>query len=599
MPIIAVQYATDPNWSPQAFKTALETEFSTFNLNFHSTPTAIFASISRHPNAHTDSFYTDPPTSISACTDAALFKKNDLTSTLGLPPSATYTSAQLITQAYLKWGPDLIHHIEGDFSLVIIDPRTNTCFAARDKMGIRPLFYSHTPTQITLSSHPKAVTIATPNATLDLVEAKKQIIKPLQNVHPLKKTTLFTHVYRLLPAHHLTWAQTEPLQTRYWTIATPLDSPTPTLNEAKAQFKTLLKDAITDKASHYPKVSIEISGGLDSGLIAAYLQKYAPAIQRIGVASGTTIKRPPEKYRFKKIEIDFATAMAKATQTPLKTFFLEDFGPHPEDQILTLSRWVWGCMGHSSTLLALRLYKHLQKEGIHGHFSGFGGDEFISSQASLIFKELRPTRPIKAHYERTLKLLRNHNFVPTLINKFKKKTAQKTQFSAQEALHPDYQHLIDPTPTHHQNSQDRERNYYDGHLAQLTQDRLETSYLAGHYYGLTFYFPLLHAPLVQFFHQLPVTYKHRHGQGRYLFIQALKGYLPNRLRLRKTKKPQTRSEGYHFKTKYIPTLLQKIPKPPLPPPTTWQKLPPPQLEREIMLAYYMFQFYCYVISVAK
>src|ERR1700687_5799726 len=63
-----------------------------------------------------------------------------------LPPGPrdhiTASSAELILHAYDAWGEACVEHLLGDFSFVIWDARQRRVFAARDHLGVRPLFYS-------------------------------------------------------------------------------------------------------------------------------------------------------------------------------------------------------------------------------------------------------------------------------------------------------------------------------------------------------------------------------------------------------------------------------------------------------------------------
>ncbi|HEV8187296.1 MAG TPA: asparagine synthetase B, partial [Pyrinomonadaceae bacterium] len=52
--------------------------------------------------------------------------------------------AELILNAYEKWGDDCVKHLLGDFAFAIWDERRQRLFCARDHFGVKPFFYTHT-----------------------------------------------------------------------------------------------------------------------------------------------------------------------------------------------------------------------------------------------------------------------------------------------------------------------------------------------------------------------------------------------------------------------------------------------------------------------
>ena len=57
----------------------------------------------------------------------------------------SHTDTEIILAAYAQWGKDCLHHLNGMWAFVIFDRETNTIFAARDRFGIKPLYYWYSP----------------------------------------------------------------------------------------------------------------------------------------------------------------------------------------------------------------------------------------------------------------------------------------------------------------------------------------------------------------------------------------------------------------------------------------------------------------------
>jgi asparagine synthase (glutamine-hydrolysing) len=69
----------------------------------------------------------------------------------------THSDTETILKAYAVWGEDCLSHFNGMFAFVLHDPRTNKLFAARDRMGKKPLYYYHDRQTLVFGSEPKAL----------------------------------------------------------------------------------------------------------------------------------------------------------------------------------------------------------------------------------------------------------------------------------------------------------------------------------------------------------------------------------------------------------------------------------------------------------
>lgn len=176
------------------------------------------------------------------------------------------SSTELILHAYAAWGEDCLEYLLGDFSFVIWDGRRRRVFAARDHLGVRPLFYSQIGECLLVSN------------TLDCIRQIPIVSGKLndraigdfllvgQNQHPSE--TYFTAIQRLPVAHRLI-ARAEGLRTeRYWTL--PIDEPLyyRRTGDYVDRFHELLRLAVRDRLPDGP-LGVFMSGGLDSPAVAA------------------------------------------------------------------------------------------------------------------------------------------------------------------------------------------------------------------------------------------------------------------------------------------------------------------------------------------
>src|SRR5687768_7065581 len=70
---------------------------------------------------------------------------------------AAARDAELVLAAYARWGPGCAERLVGDFAFAVWDARARTLFAARDPMGVRPLYYHCSARLVALASELKAL----------------------------------------------------------------------------------------------------------------------------------------------------------------------------------------------------------------------------------------------------------------------------------------------------------------------------------------------------------------------------------------------------------------------------------------------------------
>lgn len=174
--------------------------------------------------------------------------------------------AALVLHAYHAWGEGCIDHLLGDFAFVIWDGRQQLLFAARDPMGVKPLFYVRRSSTLAISNtlnclrlHPAVSETLNPDAIRSYLAT---------GTNSLLGSTAFADIQRLPPAHTLTISEGALNLRQYWTLAQPepLDEARPDI--IVETFRGLLEKAVTDRL-RTDRVAVLMSGGLDSPSLAA------------------------------------------------------------------------------------------------------------------------------------------------------------------------------------------------------------------------------------------------------------------------------------------------------------------------------------------
>lgn len=185
----------------------------------------------------------------------------------------TDTDTEVVLALYEEYGAKCLEMINGQFAFAIWDTRSELLFLARDRVGIRPLFYSQYDGKFSFASEIKAL-FADPAMPRELDrEALSQIFTFWTTITP---KTAFRGVYELPPGHYMTVSAAgiaEP--TAFWSIPYVAEDARwqGTYVEAEEELRSLLKDAVRLRLRADVPVGAYLSGGLDSSILTALIAK--------------------------------------------------------------------------------------------------------------------------------------------------------------------------------------------------------------------------------------------------------------------------------------------------------------------------------------
>jgi asparagine synthase (glutamine-hydrolysing) len=177
------------------------------------------------------------------------------------------TDAEVIIYAYREWGRESLSRLNGMFAFAIWDAEDESLFIARDRLGIKPLYYADTPAGFAFASEIKALyAIAGFDRSVDLA-ALDQFMTFLWTPDP---HTAFRGVYKLPPAHYLVYKEGRAEVFEYWDLKFDEDY---SLNEdewAEAVREQVERSVRAQMISDVP-LGAFLSGGLDSSTITALM----------------------------------------------------------------------------------------------------------------------------------------------------------------------------------------------------------------------------------------------------------------------------------------------------------------------------------------
>jgi asparagine synthase (glutamine-hydrolysing) len=181
------------------------------------------------------------------------------------------SDSENILHAYEEWGPGCLGRFNGMWAFALWDEGTRRLFLARDRLGIKPLYYWWDGQQLIFGSEIKAL-LAHPAVAVEPNGAA--IAQYFQAMHLGGDHTWFQGIHRLLPGHYLTVDASGLHIRRYWDLPAAEDPPG-VRSEADyiAEVRALLADAVRIHLRSDVPVGAHLSGGVDSSAVVALISR--------------------------------------------------------------------------------------------------------------------------------------------------------------------------------------------------------------------------------------------------------------------------------------------------------------------------------------
>lgn len=212
----------------------------------------------------------------------------------------TNCDTEVLLRSYEQWGIECLHKFIGMFALAIWDGRENKLYIARDRVGIKPLYYYMEDGLFLFGSELKAI--------MKHKDFSKRISLNglalfLRYDYIRCPYTIFENTFKLEPGHYLCLYDGQVKKSRYWDITESYNTHPYDISaeEACEMFEEIMVDSLKYRLVSDVPVGLFLSGGIDSSLIATLLQKNISAPLRT-----FTIGFDQEKYN----EAEWAAKLA-------------------------------------------------------------------------------------------------------------------------------------------------------------------------------------------------------------------------------------------------------------------------------------------------
>jgi len=278
----------------------------------------------------------------------------------------TKCDTETIVHAYEQWGDACVERLRGMFAFAIWDAPRRRLLLARDRLGVKPLYWARAGERLLFGSEIKAIL----SSGLVRAEAdESRLPEQLSTRYLSGAGTLFKGIQRLLPGHVLTFERGQVSTREYWDVPAGRangDSGRLADRDVVRRFRELLEEAVRVRLMADVPLGMFLSGGLDSSAIAALM--------------AGMIDRPLQTFSvaFKQrafSELDYARQVSRAIKADAHEIVIDD-----ADFFGALPKLVWHedePIAHPSSV-PLYFVSELARQHVKVVLTGEGSDELLA-----------------------------------------------------------------------------------------------------------------------------------------------------------------------------------------------------------------------------
>ena len=303
----------------------------------------------------------------------------------------TQSDTETIVHLYEEYGNDCVQHLRGMFAFAIWDAKQKSLFIARDRLGIKPLYYRLTPNNFIFGSEIKALR-AYPGVRPEF--NRSALPEFLAFGYLSAEETFYNDVVKLLPGHWLELNEQHELRVQqYWDLPLTSDEAQHDESYYVDSYRELLEGAVSSHLMSDVPLGVFLSGGLDSSAVAALMTK----IRREPIET-FSVGYPEDAYS----ELPYARTVAQHLNSNHHEVFVSR-----QDFFGALPRLIW----HEDepivwpSSVSLFFVADLARERVKVVLTGEGSDETLAGYSRYAFtlKNMAFDRVYRGLVPRTLR----------------------------------------------------------------------------------------------------------------------------------------------------------------------------------------------------
>ncbi len=274
------------------------------------------------------------------------------------------SDSEVILHAYEEYGIDCVKKFNGMWAFAIYDFKKNIFFASRDRFGVKPFYYYKNENEFIFSSEIKAILKVKNITDADRIKVYEYLAYGYRTTDG---RTFFKDINELPPGTNLVISNSDFKFYKYWNFSETEDN----INDAHERLRELLYDSVRIRFRSDVPVSILLSGGMDSGIIAKITDELINSgdIPNSNVSAFSAVF-PGYEYDESK-EID-------EILSGCKNLTGDKISPSGNDLTVHLRNFIFG-MGEpvfsTSSFAHYRLMQEIHKKDVKVVLNGQGSDE--------------------------------------------------------------------------------------------------------------------------------------------------------------------------------------------------------------------------------
>ena len=467
------------------------------------------------------------------------------------------TDTEVIIHAYEEWGTSCLTHFNGMWAFGIWDSKKKLLFCSRDRVGVKPFYYTFDGKKLAFASEIKAL------LTLEelAVMPNEQIIADylFSNLIDHTRETFFEKIYQLRPGEYLILQDERLTVQSYWDIEGREEVRFAREEDYAERFYELFQDAIRLRLRSDVPIGTCLSGGLDSSAIVCLANRM--------IFNGQTVNQEMVGERqktfsscFENLAYDergFIETVINQTGAEKNYVF-----PQPENLFEDLPQITWHQdepFGSTSVYAQWNVMQAAKKRGVTVLLDGQGADELLAGYIPsfyILFTDLLK----RAHFGRLIKAIKGFKNRQGRLPSPTRMFAALLPSSTKQGLW----HILKGGVEWSENSF-REKylrilprpNKFKDSLNDYLYQMFRFTSLPGllHYedrnsmaFSIEARLPFLDYRLVEYLFSLPSEQKINEGVTKVVLRQALKGILPEEVRNRHDKMGFVTPEDVWFRT---------------------------------------------------
>ncbi|MFN4299837.1 MAG: asparagine synthase (glutamine-hydrolyzing) [Thermaurantimonas sp.] len=432
------------------------------------------------------------------------------------------TDTEVLLYLIIEYGPNVLHRLNGMFAFAVWDKLEQKLILCRDRMGVKPLYYTIFENSLYFASEPKALFAA--GVPLEIDEKKWD--EHLIYRYVAGESTIFKGVNRLLPGHFVTCKDGKISFTRWWNLSERVRQHE-TIKNPLEWFDNTFQDSVRYRMVSDVPVGVLLSGGLDSSSVLASLYRQNFKVSCFNIGFDDKIHD----------ESALARSFSEILGYPFFSTRLED-----ENLLKTLEDSSWY---HDEPLIHnndphLLAISRLAKKHVSVLLSGEGSDELMAGYVRYrvwrykpFFSLLKVTLPLYNGLKKNLRSIKLQRYLRIRNNR------DKLLLNASNLFPEDFYELgiknLEPSIEYRSTILKEAEDLYPGqplrqllYLDQHTYlcsllDRNDRSTMGA---GIECREPFLDYRLVEGLATLPVSWFDKGKKGKFILLQSMKKFLP-------------------------------------------------------------------------